>query len=443
MGGASRKSISGLLWLTFRVVGQVLITPFLAFLFTYFFDIQINGSGIDLDFRKEMLPWIFTASLVYAMMALVLALTFGGGFRPLSVIERGGWLSVLRLTRRQGDASLRREARQRYATSAHGRLSLLVHQRHLSGHRITATHGGLVLLAIPLQVLLATVPLAFVLAVPDTIMREDRRLEMAILVYLACFILAMKVFPLIARRYIGLATVTRRWLGSMGAVSSLTPILMLWILGRMANVAVLGSMGEDISLSIQIEKELFESSFAIRSIPETSFVDLLTALAVMPLAAFTTLAALGAGAEPPDWIYDHNPAKEPHSATKEPSSSSLVGKGATMAVGAITAVATGAAVSAAAQTSTALQGLAGLGGSAPLTQAPSAIQQVRSTIDPIPLEALNERSPLDDLGGSVEAFEQVSEITSSPQMDAVNHVIESTGSPSFDQPSITGLRKTG
>ncbi len=112
-----------------------------------------------------------------------------------------------------------------------------------------------------------------------------------------------------------------------------------------------------------------------------------------------------------------------------------------MAVGAITTVATGAAVSAAAQTSTALQGLAGIGGSAPLTQAPGAIQQVRSTIDTIPLEALNERSPLDDLGRSVDAFEQVSEITSSPQMDAVNHVIESTGSPSFDQPSITGLRK--
>ena len=171
--------------------------------------------------------------------------------------------------------------------------------------------------------MLATVPLAFVLAVPETIMREDRRLEMAILVYLACFILAMKVFPLIARRYIGLATVTRRWLGSLGAVASLTPIFMLYILGRMANVAVLGSMGEDISLSIQVEKELFESFFAIRSIPETSFVDLLTALAVMPLAAFTTLAALGAGAEPPDWIYDHNPAQEPHSAAKAPSSPSL------------------------------------------------------------------------------------------------------------------------
>ena len=96
MGGESTKSISGLIWLTLRAVGQVLITPFLAFMVTYFFDFQFDSSGFDLDFRREMLPWIFTASLVYAMLALLLALYFGGGFRPLGVIERGGWLAVLR-----------------------------------------------------------------------------------------------------------------------------------------------------------------------------------------------------------------------------------------------------------------------------------------------------------------------------------------------------------
>ena len=267
MGGKSRKSLSGLVWLTFRAVGQVLITPFLAFLVTYYFDFQFDSSGFNLDFRKEMLPWIFSASLIYAMLALFLALTFGGSFRPHSVIERGGWLAVLRLRGRNGDAGLRREMRENYATSAHGRLSLLVHERHMAGHRITSTHGGLVLVAIPLQVLLATVPLALVLAVPDTIMRADRRLEVALLVYLACFVVTMKLFPMIAQKYIGLATITRRWLGSMGSITTATPFLVLWILGRIANIAVLGSMGDDISLSFQIEKELFETSFSIRSIP--------------------------------------------------------------------------------------------------------------------------------------------------------------------------------
>ena len=441
MGGGSRKSFSGLLWLTLRVVGQVLITPFLAFLVTYFFDFNIDGSGFDLDFRKEMLPWIFSASLVYAMLALLLALCFGGGFRPLSVIERGGWLAVLRLTSRQGDAELRREARRRYATSAHGRLSLLVHERHLAGHRITSTHGGLVLLAIPLQVLLATVPLALVLAVPDTIMREDRRLEMALLVYLGCFVLAMKAFPVIARKYIGLATFTRRWLGSMGSVTSLTPFLVLWILGRVANVAVLGSMGDGISLSFRVEKELFETSFSIRSIPETSFVDLLTALAVMPLAAFTTLAALGAGSDTPDWIYEHNEAVPITDATAPESSPSMLKKGAVITAGAITTAATVAATSAAVQTSTALQGLAGIGGSAPLTQAPTAIQQVRQTADLVPYQAVQDHGSLEDLSRSIDAVEQVAEVQDSTQMELAEKTLETVRKPSFDEPAITGLRK--
>ena len=441
MGGRSRKSILGLFLLTLRVIAQVLITPFLAFSVTYFFDFQFSSSGIDLDFRREMLPWIFTASLVYAMIALLLALTFGGGFRPLSVIERGGWLAVLGLTRRKDDPSLRRDARQKYAHSAHGRLSLLVHERYTVGHRIISTHGGLVLLAIPFQVILATVPLALVLAVPDTIMREDRRLEMALFVYLACFVLAMRLFPWIAKRYIGLATFTRRWLGSLGSVSNLTPFLVLWVLGRVANVAVLGSMGEGISLNIQIEKELFESSFAILSIPFTSFVDLLTALAVMPLAAFTTLAALGAGADPPEWIYEYHPKPEESDAPRAPTSPSMLTKGATVAAGTIASVATVAASSAAAQTSTAVQGLTGVGGSVPLGQTARSIDAVRTTMDAVPLEAIQDPSALENLSRSIDVVERTTNVELPPASEAASQAFERTGAPSFDEPSITGLRK--
>lgn len=441
MGGKPRKSFLGLFLLTLRVIAQVLITPLLAFSVTYFFDYQFSGSGIDLDFRREMLPWIFTASLIYAMLALLLALSFGGGFRPLSVIERGGWLAVLGLTRRKGDASLRREARRKYAISAHGRLSLLVHERHTQGHRIISTHGGLVLLAIPLQVILATVPLALVLAVPDTIMREDRRLEMALFVYLACFVLALKMFPWIAKRYIGLATFTRRWLGSMGSVSNLTPFLVLWVLGRVAHVAVLGSMGQGISLNIEVEKELFETSFSIRSIPDTSFVDLLTALAVMPLAAFTTLAALGAGADPPEWMYEYHPKPESSDQTTTPQSSSMLRKGATVAAGTVVSVATVAATSAAAQTTTALQGLTGLGGSMPLSQTKRSIDAVQTAIDVAPAEAIQDHTSLEDLSRSIDAVERTKELEIPRAGELVEHAHEELKNPSFDEPSITGLRK--
>jgi len=440
MGGKSRKSLSGLVWLTFRAVGQVLITPFLAFLITYYFDFQIDSSGFNMDFRKEMLPWIFSASLIYAMLALFLALIFGGGFRPHSVIERGGWLAVLRLRGRNGDAGLRRDMRENYATSAHGRLSLLVHERHMAGHRITSTHGGLVLVAIPLQVLLATVPLALVLAVPDTIMRADRRLEVALLVYLACFVVTMKLFPMIAQKYIGLATITRRWLGSMGSITTATPFLVLWILGRIANIAVLGSMGDDISLSFQIEKELFETSFSIRSIPETSFVDLLTALAVMPLAAFTTLAALGAGADPPDWMYEYNPRPDP-STMSSAGPSSLVKRGASVAVGAAATVAVAGASAAVAHGASFTQGLTGLGGSVPLAQSGGALYNARSAAETIPIDMLDELDSLEDVSRSIDAADQVRQLHEETNADLAAKAVEVVRTPSYDEPAITGLRK--
>jgi hypothetical protein len=48
---------------------------------------------------------------------------------------------------------------------------------------------------------------------------------------------------------------------------------------------------------------VMEGTLNIGRVPETSFLDLLTALAVMPLAAFTTLAVLGGGSgKPPEWM---------------------------------------------------------------------------------------------------------------------------------------------
>lgn len=304
------------------------------------------------------------------------------------------------------------------------------------------------ILAIPFQILLATVPLALVLAVPDTIIREDRRLEMALLVYLGCFVVSMKTFPALARKYIGLATFTRRWLGTMGTVSKLTPFLVLFLLGRVANIAVLGSMGDDISLSIKVEKELFETSFAIRSIPETSFVVLLTALAVMPLAAFTTLAALQAGTDPPNWIYEYNQAYVPVEPKPVNENRSMIAKGAVVAAGALTTAATvaatTAATTAAAQTSTALHGLAGLGGASQLTQVPSAVhqvQQVRQVADHVPIDAVQEHASIESLTRSVEVAQDATEFKDSAQMELAEKALRTSRTPAFDEPAITGFRK--
>jgi len=71
----------------------------------------------------------------------------------------------------------------------------------------------------------------------------------------------------------------------------------------MAAIVVLGWIGAENGLSFSFEKNFFESLLGVASIPDTSFIDLLTALAVMPMAAFTTLAVLGGcSGEPPEWM---------------------------------------------------------------------------------------------------------------------------------------------
>ena len=180
---ARRKTLIPRIWLTIVAFCQVFLTPFVAFSITYLVEFSTFGNGGTIQFDKEMIPWITAASLMYGMIALLLALLLGG-FRPMRVIEKGGWIRFLGLSREKGDAASRRMARKNYANSPHGRLTVLAHERWLDGHTILSTHGGLILLAVPFQVMLATVPLMFVLIIPDTIMHTNRRLELALLVYI-------------------------------------------------------------------------------------------------------------------------------------------------------------------------------------------------------------------------------------------------------------------
>ena len=299
-----KKPFSARLWLTIVALCQVFLTPLIAFTLTYLFDFSFFGESINITFQKEMIPWITAASLMYGMVALFLALIIGG-YTPLTVIESGGWVKFLRFSRSQRSARQRRVARQNYANSPLGQITVIAHQRWQQGHSIISTHGGLILLAVPFQVLLATLPLAMVLMVPDTVMRENRRLELALILYIFTLSIVMKYYPKVASKYIGIASFTRKWLISMTKISWLAPVLILWMMGRMASVVVLGWIGSDIDLNIDFEKSFFESTLNIGSIPETSFLDLIAALAVIPLATFTTLAVLGAGSgDPPEWMVE-------------------------------------------------------------------------------------------------------------------------------------------
>lgn len=290
------------IWLTGVVFCQIFLTPMAAFSITYLFDFEFASENFTMSFQTEMIPWIIAASLAYGMLALLLAL-ISGGFTPMSVIERGGWKATLGLTRNKRDASLLRKARVNHSRTPHARMTVMVSDRLFKGHSLISTHGGLVLLAIPFQLLLVIIPLAVIIFLPESVIRESRRLEVALVVYLVVLIFVMRIFPKIARRNITAAAFTRRWLISMTRLSWLAPVLVLWLLGRLASVIVLSWMGTDVTANLHLEQTFMEGTLNIGRVPETSFLDLLTALAVMPLAAFTTLAVLGGGSgKPPEWM---------------------------------------------------------------------------------------------------------------------------------------------
>ena len=250
-----------------------------------------------------------------------------------------------------------------------------IHKRH----SLLSTHGGLVLLAIPFQLMLVVIPLGFVIFIPDEWIRSNRILEVALACYLIVLIFVMLVFPKFARKHITIAAFTRRWLISMTKLSWLAPVLVLWLMGRLASVIVLSWVGADVSNTLHLEQSFMEDFLQIGSVPEASFLDLLTALAVMPLAAFTTLACLGGGSgTPPEWMRlgDEVAIKTPE---EEGDGGAIVSMGRT--VGTVAGAAVGIGVGIAATTAAGLASKAQSAGSSAVAAANAAPQGISSGMD--------------------------------------------------------------
>lgn len=375
---SDRGPLAARVWLTGLVFCQIFLTPMVAFSITYLVDFQMASENFTMSFRSEMIPWIVAASLAYGMLALCLALIFGG-FTPISIVEKGGWRAALGLTRAKRDAASLRNSRRNHAKSPHAKLTVMVNDRIIKRHSLLSTHGGLVLLAIPFQLLLVIIPLGFIIFIPDDWIRANRRLEVAMACYLIVLIMVMRVFPKFARKHITIASFTRRWLISMTKLSWLAPVLVLWLMGRLASVIVLSWIGADLSTNLQLEQTLMEDFLRIGSVPETSFLDLLTALAVMPLAAFTTLACLGGGSgTPPAWmrIGDEIAIKTPE---QEGDGGALVSAG--RVVGAVAGAAVGVGIGLAATSAAGLASKAQSAGTTAITAANAAPQAISSSMD--------------------------------------------------------------
>jgi len=420
MGRASQRGpLTARIWLTIVVFCQIFLTPMAAFSITYLLQLDMTGENITIGIQKEMLPWIMAASLGYGMLALLLALIMGG-YRPIRVVERGGWLATLGMSRAGRSASSLRRARENFSLSPHGSLSTLVNRRMMRGHSLISTHGGLLLLAVPFQILLVTIPLTLVMMVPESIVRLNRRLELAILLYLIGLLVAMRIYPRFCRQYIGIATFTRRWLISMTKLSWLAPVLVLWLMGRFASLVVLGWMGQDTELSITFEANLFEAFLGNAVIPETSFLDLLTALAVMPLAAFTTLAVLeGGSTNPPDWMKQPDDVVSRFDGMESPDFG-LLGKVTTAAVTTGATLAVAAAAGVASKGQEVATGLSAMASATPVGV--EAVGETASNLSTPSLPSIEDNISLD-----------------LPDFDNSVLELDSDDSPPYDQPTIQGL----
>ena len=420
MGQASQRGpLTARIWLPIVVFCQIFLTPMAAFSITYLLQLDMTGENITIGIQREMLPWIMAASLSYGMLALFLALVMGG-YQPIRVVERGGWKAALGMSRGGRSASGLRRARETFSSSPHGSLSTLVNRRMMRGHSLISTHGGLLLLAVPFQILLVTIPLTLVMMIPESIVRLNRRLELAILLYIIGLLIAMRLYPRFCRKYIGIATFTRRWLISMTKLSWLAPVLVLWLMGRFASLVVLGWMGQDTELSITFEANLFEAFLGNALIPETSFLDLLTALAVMPLAAFTTLAVLeGGSTNPPDWMRQQDDVVSRFDSMESPDFG-LLGKVTTAAVSTTATLAVAAAAGVASKGQDITTGLSAMAAATPTGV--DALASTTSNLTPPSLPTLEGDMPLD-----------------LPEFDNSLLDLQTDDAPPYDQPTIQGL----
>ena len=302
-----RSTLVDRVWLTLVVSGQVLLAPAIAFAVTYF----IDPGGILGDrplLRVNLIPWILGAALGYGLLSLFLALAVGG-WMPVGVAEKGGWAPVLGVSQRLRDVSLVDRARLHLLNSPHGKMMVIVNKQvRERGRGLLEVHGGLQILAAPLQLALVITPIIILRLVPNDWLVPNRLLELSLLVYLLALAVILRAYPRYAQRLVGPASALRRFLVNVTRVNWMFPVLLLWLVGRTVVGVVFNWLDPDMTQwnQIAVEKRILEALLPIDiEIPETSFLDLLVALSVLPLATFTTMAVLGGGRHDlPDWLVD-------------------------------------------------------------------------------------------------------------------------------------------
>ena len=284
------------------IICQVTIVPTFLFSIAYLIDLDLENASIGL--RTEMISWIVIAGITYGIISLGLALIMSG-YTPFYVSNNGGWLAVMGLSRRINDPELIDRARLNAYNTPHGTMSRLVYNKiKKENFDIMTVHGGLQLLAIPLQVILIAVPLIIMEGMPKDLIRSDSAFQLGIIGYLIALWAAIRIHPLISNRLIGLAYLLRNILGRFGRISWTMPLILYWIFARFFLALSLGWLGIDYEQwhEMQLEKIVIKTVVDEAVIPEKALLDSIVAISVLPMATFTTFSVLSGMKEMPEWM---------------------------------------------------------------------------------------------------------------------------------------------
>ena len=282
---------------------QVTLVPIFGFSATYL--LKIDRGAFSVSIRTELIEWIVVAGLLYGIFSLSLALLLGG-YKPLSVVRRGGWMPVLGLSRRKGDPGLVDLSRLTLHESPYGRMTRLVDKKvRDEGIDLISVHGGLQLIAVPLQVMLIAIPLAIMEGVPESVMRPERAFELGMAGYLLSLWLAVRLQPFVSQHLVVFAAMFRTVIWRVSKFSWILPILIFWFTARFLLEASLGWLEVDLSKwnDVQIESLVLDTVAPNAEVPPNAIIDFLIAISVLPLATFTSISVLGGSNGIPSWMH--------------------------------------------------------------------------------------------------------------------------------------------
>ena len=286
------------------VLGQVTIAPIIGFSLTYLLSIKKEGANYSFEFDLAALDWIIIAGLMYGSLSLFLAM-IAGAYSPISVADRGGWPTVLGLRRNVNTPELIDRARLNLQNSPYGKMARLVNSR-TDTYDLFSIHGGLQILAIPIQVALIAIPLLIMEGIPESYVEPERAFELGMVGYFIALWFGLRIQPMYSRHLIGIAAWFRNILAKISKFSWILPIVIFWIIARVMLQFSLDKLDVDYQAwhNVQLEAVLMKSIMPESEIPDAAIIDFLVAISVLPVAVFTTISVLAGAQDMPDWMLD-------------------------------------------------------------------------------------------------------------------------------------------